>query len=205
MRTKTGFSKPVSKDTGRAAGFSLIEVSVVVLISLVVGMIAIPNMVSVIANARLHAGVTSMSGLLQGCRMQAVKKNEALTTHFSDDGEMLMGWVKPVAAADLTPLPTDLQAQWEAPVVKMPSPTGVGAPPAISTSILGFTPLSDEDPSFNTRGLPCYWDGDSCDNNGFLYYFNDTSRRDGQGWAALSISPAGRIKKWFWTGSAWVD
>ena len=35
MRTKTGFSKPVSKDTGRAAGFSLIEVSVVVVISLI--------------------------------------------------------------------------------------------------------------------------------------------------------------------------
>ncbi|HET9218179.1 MAG TPA: hypothetical protein VFR18_14440 [Terriglobia bacterium] len=182
----------------------MIEISVVVLISLIVGMIAIPNMVSVIANARLHAGVTSMSGLLQSCRMEAVKKNETLTTHFDEDEEKLVGWVKPVAAAPLPRLATDLQAQWEAPVKKWPSPTGVGAPTAISTSILGFTPMTD-DPSFNTRGLPCAWNGTTCVNNGFLYYFNDTSRHDGQGWAALSISPAGRIKKWFWTGSAWVD
>ena len=145
-----------------------------------------------------------MSGLLQACRMEAVKKNEALTTHFDDDGETLMGWVKPVAAAPLPISSRDLQAQWEAPVIKMPSPTGVGAPTTISTSVLGFTPLTD-DPSFNTRGLPCYWNGTSCVNSGFLYYFKDTSRQGSQGWAALSISPAGRIKKWFWTGSAWVD
>ena len=204
MRTKTGFSKPVSKDTGRAAGFSLIEISVVILISLIVGMIAIPNMVSVISNARLHAGVTSMSGLLQATRMEAVKKNETLTTHFATiNGATLVGWVKPAAAAP-TRLPTDLQAQWEAPVMMMTTPTGVGAPSAISTSVLGFTPQTTE-PSFNTRGLPCLWDSGTCANNGFLYYFKDTSRQGSQGWAALSISPAGRIKKWFWTGSAWVD
>ncbi|HET9943340.1 MAG TPA: prepilin-type N-terminal cleavage/methylation domain-containing protein, partial [Terriglobia bacterium] len=76
MRTLMGFSKPVSKDTGRLAGFSLVEVTVVVAISLVVGMIAIPNMLSVISDARLRAGVTSMSGLLQNCRMEAVKRNQ---------------------------------------------------------------------------------------------------------------------------------
>ena len=65
------------------AGFSLIEITVVIAISLIVGMIAIPNMVTVISNARLHAGVTSMSGLLQSCRMEAVKRNQTLTAHFA--------------------------------------------------------------------------------------------------------------------------
>lgn len=200
-----GSSKPVSGDTGRAAGFSLIEVSVVVLISLIVGMIAIPNMVSVISNARLHAGVTSMSGLLQSCRMEAVKKNETLTTHFATiNGQTLVGWVKPAPADPPTRLPTDLQAQWEAPVMMMEEPSGEGAPAEITTSVLGFTPQTTE-PSFNTRGLPCVYDSGNCPNDGFLYYFKDTSRQGSQGWAALSISPAGRIKKWFWTGSAWVD
>src|SRR5688572_3927234 len=204
MRTRMGLSKPVSGDTGRVAGFSLIEVSVVVVISLVVGMIAIPNMVSVISNARLHAGVTSMSGLLQASRMEAVKKNQTLTTHFDTiNGQTLVGWVK-VASDSADRLPTDLQAQWEAPVLMMESPTGDGAPTEISTSVLGFTPQTTE-PSFNTRGLPCVYVSGSCANDGFLYYFKDTSRHGSQGWAALSISPAGRIKKWFWTGSAWVD
>lgn len=198
-----GFSKPVSKDTGRLAGFSLVEVTVVVAISLVVGMIAIPNMLSVISDARLRAGVTSMSGLLQNCRMEAVKRNQTLSAHFDIDDGTLVGWVQ---KANETPglLPTHIQTQWEAPVSMMPSPTGQGAPEEISTAVLGFTPQTTV-VSFNTGGLPCVYAGGACDNNGFLYYFKDTSRKGGQGWAALSISPAGRIKKWFWSGSAWVD
>jgi len=188
-----------------SAGFTLIEVSVVLMISLIVGMIAIPNMVAVISNARLHAGVTSMSGLLQSCRMAAVKQNQTLTTHFETEGaSTLVGFVK--KAADLpVRLATDLQAEWEAPVIIMTTPTGVGAPSVISTAVLGFTPETTE-PTFNTRGLPCRFVSGACLNNGFLYYFKDTSRAGGQGWAALSISPAGRIKKWFWNGSsAWTD
>jgi prepilin-type N-terminal cleavage/methylation domain-containing protein len=197
------FRKPV-RGTGRAAGFSLIELSIVITVSLIVGAIAIPNMMAVISNARLHAGVTSMSGLLQSCRMVAVKQNRTLTTHFGTiNGHTLVGWVK--TAADTAPrVSTDLQAEWEAPVMMMATPTGVGAPTAISTTVLGFTPQTTE-PSFNTRGLPCVYSSGTCTNNGFLYYFKDTSRPGSKGWAALSITPAGRIKKWFWTGTAWVD
>lgn len=198
-----GFRKPVSKDAGHA-GFSLIEVTVVVMVSLIVGTIAIPNMVAVISNARLHAGVTSMSGLLQSCRMVAVKENQTLTAHFGTiDGKTLVGFVK--VATDTSPrLPTDLQAEWEAPVKMMTTPSGLGAPTTISSGVLGFTPQTTE-PSFNTRGLPCMYSGGTCTNEGFLYYFKDTSRAGSKGWAALSISPAGRIKKWFWTGAKWVD
>jgi prepilin-type N-terminal cleavage/methylation domain-containing protein len=199
-----GSSKPMSKDMGRLAGFSLIEVSVVILISLIVGMIAIPNMVSVISNARLHAGVTSMSGLLQSSRMLAVKQNLTLTTHFGTlDGSTLVAYAKP-ANDDSDRVATDLQAEWEAPVMMMGTPSGVGAPAEIENTVLGFTPQTTE-PSFNSRGLPCVYDAGNCTNEGFLFYFKDTSRQGSQGWAALSISPAGRIKKWFWTGSSWVD
>ena len=192
------------RDGGEKAGFSLTEILVVVAIILSVATIAIPNMVAVISNARLHAGVTSMSGLLQSCRMAAVKGNRTLTTHFTTEGtSTLVGFVK--EAPDTSDrLATDLQAEWESPVLMMGSPTGDGAPPVISNTVLGFTPETDE-PSFNTRGLPCLYDGLGCDNKGFLYYFKDTSRKGNKGWAALSISPAGRIKKWFWSGSEWTD
>lgn len=185
-------------------GFSMFELTFVVAVLLVIGMIAVPNMVTVISSARLRAGVTSMSGLLQNCRMSAVKLNKTLTTHFTTEGTAtLVGYVK--EAPDTAPrVSTDLQAEWEAPVVMMGTPTGPGAPSVISTTILGFTPQSTE-PSFNTRGLPCMYSSGTCTNYGFLYYFKDTSRQGGQGWAALSISPAGRIKKWFWDGSAWAD
>lgn len=204
MSIWNGFRKPVSQNTDRSGGFSLVEVAMVVAITLLLAVIAIPNMVMVISNARLHAGVTSMSGLLQVCRMAAVKQNRTLTTHFTtEDGTTLVGYVK--QAPDTSDrVATDLQAEWEAPVIMMTTPTGDDAPAEIDTSVLGFTP-EDGEPSFNTRGLPCLYDSGSCNNGGFLYYFKDTSRTGGKGWAALSISPAGRIKKWFWNTSEWMD
>ena len=199
-----GFRKPVSQDTGRAAGFSLIEISVVVAITLIVGAIAIPNMVAVISNARLHAGVTSMSGLLQSARMVAVKQNRTLTAHFGTiDGTTLVGYVK--TASDTSASLSHRSAGGVGSTGHDDGHAdGLGAPPVISTTVLGFTPQTTE-PSFNTRGLPCVYASGACANDGFLYYFKDTSRPGSQGWAALSISPAGRIKKWFWTGSSWVD
>jgi len=186
-------------------GFSLFELTFVVAVLIVIGLIAVPNMVTVVSFARLRAGVTSMSGLLQNCRMSAVKQNKTLTTRFETEGTAtLVGFVKdaPDTSARKS---TDLQAEWEAPVVIMGTPTGVDAPSEISSTVLGFTPMSTV-PSFNSRGLPCVFDDGECAaNNGFLFYFNDTSRKGSQGWAALSISPAGRIKKWFWDGSNWVD
>jgi hypothetical protein len=185
-------------------GFSLFELTFVVAILIVVGMFAIPNMVIVISNARLRAGVTSMSGLLQNCRMSAVKLNRTLTTRFTTVGTAtLIGYVK--EAPDFSdPKSTDLQAEWEAPVKMMGEPEGDGAPSEISSGTLGFTPASTE-PSFNTRGLPCVFASGPCTSSGFLYYFKDMSQKATKGWAALSISPAGRIKKWFWDGNKWVD
>ena len=204
MKTWNGFQRVTSQEARRVAGFTLIEIAIVLAIALIVAGIAIPNMVSVISNSRLHAGVTSMSGLLQNCRMMAVKENKTLTTRFTTEGAAtLVGYVKEAAdTADRRG--TDTQTEWEAPVLMMTAPTGAGHPTSISTSVLGFTPQTTE-PSFNTRGLPCVYSSGTCANNGFLYYFKDTSRVGGKGWAALSISPAGKIKKWFWSSSRWTD
>jgi Tfp pilus assembly protein FimT len=187
-------------------GFSLFELTFIVGILVVVGLVAIPNMVVVISNARVRAGVTSMSGLLQNARMSAVKVNKTLTTHFGTEGTAtLVGYVK--EASDTSDRKsTDLQAEWEAPVFMMGDPddySGGGAPSEITDTTLGFTPVGTE-PSFNTRGLPCVFTT-TCTSSGFLYYFKDTSQPGSKGWAALSISPAGRIKKWFWTGTDWTD
>jgi hypothetical protein len=86
----------------------------------------------------------------------------------------------------------------------MTTPTGPGAPDLIDTTALGYTAQTGNI-SFNSRGLPCAYSSGVCTNYGFLYYFKDTSRMGAKGWAALSISPAGKIKKWFWSGTAWSD
>jgi prepilin-type N-terminal cleavage/methylation domain-containing protein len=192
--------RPVVATTSR--GFSLIEVLMVVAITLVLSTIAIANIAAVVSSSRIRAGISSMSGLFQNCRMMAVKKNKTMTAHVTTVGSAsLLGYVK--EATDTSELSTaDSQVKWEAPVIRMASPTGPGAPSVIDATMLGFTPQTG-DISFNSRGLPCAYSSGVCTNHGFLYYFKDTSRDGGKGWAALSVSPAGKIRKWFWNVNSW--
>jgi prepilin-type N-terminal cleavage/methylation domain-containing protein len=185
-------------------GFSLVELLMVVAITLVLSTIAIANIAAVVSSSRIHAGISSMSGLFQNCRMLAVKKNKTMTAHVTTIGSAsLLGYVK--EATDTSELSTtDSQVKWEAPVIRMSSPTGPGAPAVIDSTMLGFTPQTG-DLSFNSRGLPCAYSSGVCTNHGFLYYFKDTSREGAKGWAALSISPAGKIKKWFWNINSWTE
>ena len=197
-------SESVKRDSRGGKGFSFLEVLIVVAILLILAIVAIPNMSRVVANSRLRAGMTSMSGLFQNCRMQAVKQNKILTTHFTTPSVAVVAFVKEATlAATLTN--SYPQVTWTSPVVLVTSPSGPNAPSTLLTStVLGFTPLTSE-ASFNTRGLPCNFSGGICSNSGFLYYFKDTSQTGTRGWAAISISPAGRIKRWAWSGSAWTD
>jgi hypothetical protein len=160
-------------------------------------------MVTAISNMRLRSSMTSLAGVMQNCRMLAVKQNRHMTTHFIPNAYGIVAYVK--SATDTTTLGvTDSQVELEAPVTKMDSPSGPNAPAAISTSVLGFTPENGE-PSFNPTGLPCVYSSGTCTNHGFMYYFHDNRPQGQMGWSAISISPAGRLKKWYWNGSSWTD
>jgi hypothetical protein len=165
---------------------------------------AMPNMVTSIANMRLRSSMTSLAGVLQNCRVLSVKQNKHMTTHFDANTYGIVAYVKPSVASG-GPSTEDSQVELEAPVSRVDAPSGLGSPDPISTSVLGFTPENGE-PSFNPSGLPCVYSSGTCTNHGFIYYFHDRRpQNQAQGWAALSISPAGRLKKWYWSGSAWID
>ena len=192
---------------GNQAGFSLLEVMIVTAISMVITMTAVPNMVTGIGNMRLRSSMTSLAGVLQNCRMMAVKQNRVMSTHFQGRafGSLtgLAAYVK-VASDTSTVITSDSQVQMEEPITRVITPSGAGAPTLIDTTTLGFTPQTG-DPSFNTTGLPCAYSSGLCPNYGFVFYFHDSRPQGQMGWAALSISPAGRMKKWYWTGSTWTD
>jgi prepilin-type N-terminal cleavage/methylation domain-containing protein len=184
-------------------GFTLLELLIVVAILILVTTIAIPNVVVALSKSRMRASITSFSGVVQSTRMLAVKENRIMTTRIATQANGLVAYAK--LATDTNPLAIhDSQIAMEAPIIEMATPTGPGAPPAISNGVLGFTPETTE-PSFNTRGLPCAYSGGACTNKGFIYYFHDSRPGTTSGWAAVSISPAGRVKKWFWSGSEWTD
>src|SRR5437016_6765994 len=106
---------------GHQAGFSLLEVMIVTAISMVLTMTAVPNMVTGIGNMRLRSSMTSLAGVLQNCRMMAVKQNRIMSTHFqarnygSQTG--LMAYVK--LATDGSALSTSApQVQLQEPVTR---------------------------------------------------------------------------------------
>ena len=147
--------------------------------------------------------MTSLAGVLQNCRVLAVEEKKHMTMHFSAQSECILAYDKRSSASGGLEV-HDSQVPLEAAVVRVTAPSGPGAPPVLSNTVLGFTPQTGV-PSFNTTGLPCVYNSGACTNHGFAYYFHD-SRPQGQvGWAALSISPAGRLKKWYWNGSSWTD
>jgi Tfp pilus assembly protein FimT len=186
------------------AGFSLLELLVVVLIMMIIGTIALPNMVTVVSNARLRGGATNLSGLMQNARMLAVNQNKRKSIHFTVLANGAVAFVKD--AGDTSNMTSgDPQSQLGTPLTQMIPPFGVSDPTQMDSTILGFTPLTS-DPTFSPTGLPCSYSGGSCTPNvGFVYYFKDRRPMGKSGWAAVSISPAGRLKRWFWNGSAWGD
>lgn len=193
----------------KPAGFSFQEVMVVVAIGLVVTLAAVPVLSTAIANMRLRSSMTSLSGLLQNTRAMAVQQNTTKTAcHFSSNTTpySLVYFIK--SATDCTTATlaaTDLQVELEAPINPYATPTGPSAPAAIDNATLGLTSNpATSDPSFNSRGLPCTYSNGACSaNTAFIQYFKDYRIGGSGGWAAISISAAGRIKRWFWTGSTW--
>jgi prepilin-type N-terminal cleavage/methylation domain-containing protein len=195
----------------KLAGFTLQEVLVVVAIGLIVTLAAVPVMSNAIANMRLRSSLTSVSGLLQNTRAIAVQQNKNKTAcHFNvaTAPYSLVYFVKDATdCTTATLLTADPQVELEAPITPYGAPTGTGAPTALdNTTQLGVTtaPLTT-DPSFNSRGLPCTYASGSCTPNvSFVQYYKDNRISGSGGWAAISVSPAGRIKRWFWNGSSWT-
>ncbi len=169
-------------------GFSLLELVVVVAIILAISAYAIPNVITAIGNYKLKNTMSQVAGICQQQRMQAVRTNAIVQI----DGTA-------IASA----LPQG--------ITRVTS----GAP-ALDTSNLSSYGLSNyvaqnQDTNviakFNARGLPCA--GTPCSNLvgttqvGYLIYFKMEKTLGGSRWGAITITPAGRINTWFYSGTSY--
>ncbi len=189
---------------GKHAGFSMVEMVVVLAIVLCISAYAVPNFMVAVANFRLRSGMSSLSSLLQNCRMMAIKQNKNYSVHFTVMSNGPVAFIKD-ATAGTTISNLDPTAQLGAPVTMNQNPTGTGAPTLMDSTFLGFDPLTS-DPTFNSRGIPCMYSSGTCTApKGFVFYFRGTRPLGSDGWAAVTISPAGHVKTWNWNGSAWSN
>lgn len=191
----------------RAGGFSLVELLFVIAIIICISVVSLPTMLHVVADVRTRTTMSSLSGLVQECRSYAIKTNRIMTVHFTTKSGQTVAYIQDATeSASLSSALNGKQLYLGHGVTKYTTPSG---PPALTGTVMwGEGTPNTEDVSFNSRGLPCYYNTGStpatCDlNNGFVYYFTYQPPFGANGWTALSISPAGRIKNWLWTGSNW--
>jgi len=215
-RTAPAACKPrrgAQQERLRNGGFSLLELMTVVSIALVTMAIASPIMINAISSGKVRGKMTEFSGLVQACRSQAVQLNQTKHMKLKQSGTAWVAFVDDPGSTLTTPTMTMAQAWLPRNMQKVAPPTSTPTP--LNSTIMwgdagGVTPLSDDKLCFNSRGIPC-----SCPltpsaacagiTNGYAYYFTLTSQPGGTRWAALGISPAGRIKTFFWDGGAWTN
>ena len=182
-----------------SAGFTLLELLTVVAIIATIAAVSIPALLGAVTHAKVRGASSSLAGLIQSGRMQAIKRNKTLTVQFVRRKDVPFAVV---TAAGNVSAATDPQVQLGGSTFQVAVPTG-GIPP-LSAAILSYTPLNLPDEiSFNPRGLPCKYVAGVCNTAGFIYYLTDTGHSSA--WTAVSISPGGRVKQWFWNGAAWTD
>ena len=205
----------------RQSGFSLLELLVVLAIIMVIAAMATPNMINAINNIRLRGSAGEVAGLLQQCRQVAVRNNRYYTvrpTNFAGAQGAFVDLNYNTTFDNVPPAPEPL-IQFAANVTVV----GAGAPNTANLFANAFTPAFVPQaagvlPSFNARGLPCVGPAggtppappsvcnirDPGGNTvGFVYYLNQTRPFGAVGWAAVTVTPAGRIRVWTYSGSTW--
>jgi prepilin-type N-terminal cleavage/methylation domain-containing protein len=200
------------------SGFSLIELLIVIAIIMVVAAIATPSIMNTMDGIRLRSAASEVSGIMQQARQLAVRNNRYYT-------------VKPAVVTGARAAYVDVNynnafdggAPAPEPMIQFPQSISVvngGAPNTanlIGQCCATFVPQGAGIlPSFNSRGLPCVGAANPPPANslcnirdaggntvGFVYYMNQTRAFGAVGWAAVSVTPAGRIRVWTYSGVSW--
>jgi prepilin-type N-terminal cleavage/methylation domain-containing protein len=200
-------------------GFTLLELLVVVAVGLVVAGMAVPNFMSAVRSARLKGVVSDFSGLLQSARIKAVDDDRYYSVY-------VLGGAAPLGFVDIYPQqatgasgsggtqtdPKDPMIQINAEVAQRP----VGAAPqtanlkalflpANATVVLGDGSVAASAITFGPRGLPCSASALTCKTHlpagdiAYWIFFQDVTSTS---WGAVTVTPAGRVQRWLFTGGA---
>ena len=211
-------------------GFSLIELMIVVVIIMLVAAMAMPSMTRAITTVRLRAGVSSIAGMIQKARIEAVRRNRIMVVRqdFLSDKVTPIFYVDGAANPNATIQDPKTQNnawdKWE-PLVQINNNITLeseGSAPAFPyDKLLGYNNGASDPPfgvAFNQRGLPCSINKESSGQitdcvlfgidakntsaSSYQYFFHYSSPFGDQ-WASLTVTPAGRVRVWTWNGSNW--
>jgi prepilin-type N-terminal cleavage/methylation domain-containing protein len=217
--------------TGQAKqrGFSLTEILVVTGIALVMAAVAVPNVLQGMRHLRLRSNATDMTSLLQQARQRAVRDNRIyqVLVDFAVPGFRVPVMFIDLNADGVYQRPEPMMAL-SADVVFSNVPPPALNDQAIERAITPSAPLGSTQlvvstarataPTFNARGIPCLAvvpamppppaGVETCNTTGpgnqrivYAVYLRSTTL-PADGWAAVTASQGGRIKRWRYDSAA---
>lgn len=210
--------------TRRQRGFTVLEMMIVVVIMLIVLGMSAPKMLQMIDSQKLQSSAQAYAGLLQEARSRAVqddKPYEVLVDTSSgtpvafidlnDDGTWTTGGANPepgvLLANPITVSDASVPAGFDTTALLNIIPLHTSTSPMLASDAGG---TARPGLAFNQRGLPCqrFVAGGNCTNSippqtpplppqvAWVTYFQYALRNGGTAYAAISVTPAGRIKTW---------
>jgi prepilin-type N-terminal cleavage/methylation domain-containing protein len=207
--------------TDRQSGFTLLEMTFVVAIILILSAVIAPNMLRIMDEQKLASNAQAYAGFLQLARSRAVQDNHPYQVLVSTAGGFPMAYVD--VQGNQTYVTSDPGMQLDSPITVTDSgaPSGFETvtliniiPMNLESTPAMFADNGASSPglAFNERGLPCQRPvaGGACANSttilvggnptptlvAWVTYLRFTNRNGTYSWAAVTVTPAGRIKTW---------
>lgn len=206
-----------SRNRGSQSGYTLIEMMLVAIVSVILAAIAVPKFMTFVHNARVGGAGSDFAGLLQQARIRAVQDDNYYSTYFSLSGTLQEAYVdiSKNGGSSVTSIDPLIQISIEVvPMAASSAPdTGnlkgqflpTGSTLTVNDGASSITPII-----FNSRGLPCtsitVTGGTVCSSSStyttaYWVFFQDNVT---DAWEAVTISPAGRIQKWRHDLNSWA-
>jgi Tfp pilus assembly protein FimT len=201
-------------------GFSTIELLTAATILIVLFAFAVPNVLTMVHSSRLRGATSDFSGIVQIGRIRAVQDDRFYSvytlgsesfvdiypqsnTGASGSGGTTINNQDPVIG--ISPEVTEVAASSAPATANL---KGQFLPTGSTLSVNDGSPAGGSPITFGPRGLPCTpqttTGGTVCDSAGgataFWVFFQDIVT---QQYRAVTVSPSGRIRAWFYGSGAW--
>jgi prepilin-type N-terminal cleavage/methylation domain-containing protein len=187
------------------SGFTLAEMIVVIAIILVVGGMAVPNLTRAIDASRIKGSAQALAAVYQDARIRATQKDTSY--------QVLISPPRISPAQICIDLDGDGTCSAGDPVTTFPVQVRVsnlGVPVPLDPAQLHFPAFTTEQPSapasltWNAVGLPCQRTAPTspCTAVGWIQHLQLLRANGDVMYAAVTVSPTGRVKTWTFIPSA---